>query len=118
MTILEWLDTIDAQTKAATAGPWLHTHKDCKDFMSSDFIDREGDPNGVALVTSDINQHNVDLYATEADMDFIAASRMNVPQLVALLREACRLLTLTPYHAFDDGTSDAIANFLAKEVGA
>ena len=68
--------------KKATPGPWLHTWKDCFMCMSSDFIDRKGDDIGIALVTADINQTNAMLYATDIDMDFIAAARTALPELL------------------------------------
>lgn len=80
------LDTIQAYLDATTQGKWLHTYKDCKFYMSSEFIDRENDPNGVGLVTCDINQHNADLYATFADMEFIAYSHEWIPKLLAEIK--------------------------------
>ena len=82
MTDKELAD-IRERLEKATPGPWEHTHKDCKHFMSSDFVDRKGDDIGVGLVTSDINQDNADLYATDADMEFIAHARQDVPILLA-----------------------------------
>jgi len=85
MTELD-LDAIEARANAATVGQWRHTYKNCKWHMSSEFIDRDGDLDGVGLVTADINQDNADLYATDADMDFIAHARTDIPALVAEVR--------------------------------
>lgn len=84
-TIRAYLDEVREREKGATEGPWQHTYKDCAYFMNSEFIDRKGDPNGVALVTSDINQSNATLYATDEDMDFIAAARTDIPRLLDML---------------------------------
>lgn len=82
----EQLREIEARHEAATPGPWRHTFKDCLYYMSSEFIDREDDPIGVGLITSDINQHNAELYATDADMEFIAHARADIPALLAEVR--------------------------------
>ena len=70
----------------ATPGPWRVTGKDCHFFMSSVFIDRECDPQGVGLVTSDINQDNATLYATDEDLELMAQSRTIVPALCEAVR--------------------------------
>jgi hypothetical protein len=111
MTILEWLDTIDAQEKAATPAPWLayHRHVDCTSADDEhNFLGLEihGPPEPV------LRGH----YAKAADANFIAAARRNVPQLVALLREACEVLALAA--AAGDCPYQAAREFLAREVDA
>ena len=86
------LDQIRARADAATPGPWRYTYKDCQYHMSSCFIDREGDPDGVGIVTCDINQDNADLYATTGDMELIAHARTDIPALCAALERAMEAL--------------------------
>lgn len=86
-TLQDRLMKIEALAKAATPGPWRYTFKDDLYFASVSFIDREGDGPGIGLVTDDLNI-NARLYATEADMAFIAASRTDIPWLIEQLREA------------------------------
>ena len=80
------LEAAERLADHATPGPWRVTGKDCRFYMSSVFIDREGDPQGVGLVTSDINQDNATLYATDEDLELMAQSRLGVPALCAAVR--------------------------------
>lgn len=91
----ERLQGIQKRCEAATPGPWRHTYKDCSHFMSSDFIDRHGDGMGVGLVACDINQPNADLYATEADMEFIAYARQDIPELLAEIERLQAIIEAT-----------------------
>ena len=88
------LTAIRARANAATPGPWRYTYKDCQYHMSSCFIDREGDPDGVGIVTCDINQDNADLYATTGDMELIAHARTDIPALCDALEQAMRALAV------------------------
>ena len=91
MTITELLDTIDAQTKAATAGPWLDPWIQDKHPARNAIMTAGG-----SCVVCVSEQDPSCLEIGREDSAFIAAARMTVPQLVALLREACRLLAEAP----------------------
>ena len=117
----EELAAMEAREKAATLGPWHHTFKDCKHFMNSTFIDRDGDDRGVGLVTCDINQDNATLYATNEDMDFIAAAREDVPKLIAEVRRLrnaikSRLRTAEKEHEMTGSISAAIVASILEDI--
>lgn len=81
------LEAIRQREQAATKGPWCYTRKDCKHFMNSDFIDRDGDAQGVGLCAFDLNQDNAELYGTDDDGHFIAAARSDIPVLLDYVAE-------------------------------
>jgi len=72
------LDEIEARARAATPGPWTSFVEGRDHQSGSDFI----------MTGPDTNRgEDIELLgATAADQDFIAASRQDVPRLVAEIR--------------------------------
>jgi hypothetical protein len=79
----EELDEMEARAAAATAGPWKSFIEGRDHWGGSDFIRTEGE---------DIELNG----ATKADQDFIAASREDVPRLIAEVRALRK--TLAAFH--------------------
>lgn len=72
------LDAIEARTQAATPGPWTS-------FVEG--RDHESGSNFIMTGNAENRGEDIELLgATVADQDFIAASRQDVPRLVAEIR--------------------------------
>ncbi|SCB30862.1 hypothetical protein GA0061099_1004527 [Bradyrhizobium yuanmingense] len=76
------IEAIKARCEQATAGPWKSFIETRENISGSDFIQTEGE----------------DIYltgATEADQDFIAHARQDIPRLIAEI-ERLRTPTSSP----------------------
>lgn len=82
------LDEMQARYDATTEGTWRLTAKDDLYFCSSEFIDREGDGQGVGLFGLDLNidESRAMLYGTEEDGEFMAEAHQDMPRLIAEVR--------------------------------
>lgn len=76
------LDSIREREKAATRGPWRWWTSNSHRRLSSDATGKDGD---VIHAAYNPHDHFPEIGVTDADMEFIAASREDVPWLVQLV---------------------------------
>jgi hypothetical protein len=80
---IDYLDQIRKRVKAATPGPWI------------DYLEKRDQLSGESFVARGINRSEEDLYfigATDADIEFIAYAREDIPKLIYEIERLRELL--------------------------
>ena len=83
---LEWLDEIEARANAATPGPWRPVYEDAFNPAKDDELDKR---DAYWVAGPDYVERTYDGYSfwNEADAEFVAAAREDIPRLCRAVRE-------------------------------